>query len=126
MSSSLPNGWFIYIALCRICSLTKVTSWKHTRMSEQNELFFKKYKSLRGRIQFEIYIYIYTYILSSTDYFVVSQLFSVARHVGRLKLGSKPAQLYLRLSIISLRQRANHVSTGIIRQCIYIYIYIYI
>ena len=25
------------------------------------------------------------------DCFVVSQLFSVARHVGRLKLGSKPA-----------------------------------
>ena len=32
-----------------------------------------------------------------TDCFVVSQLFSVARHVGRLKLGSKPAQLYVDL-----------------------------
>ena len=37
-----------------------------------------------------------------TDCFVVSQVFSVARHVGRLKLGSKPAKLYVRLSIIPL------------------------
>ena len=41
-------------------------------------------------------IYIYIYILSSN---IVSQLFSVARQVGRSKLRSKPAQLYLRLSI---------------------------
>ena len=39
------------------------------------------------------YIYIYTYCHPQTDCFVVSQLFSVARHVGRLKLGSKPTQL---------------------------------
>ena len=47
-----------------------------------------------------IYIYIYIYIFHpQTDCFVVSKLFSGARHVGRLKLGSKPAQLYVRLSI---------------------------
>ena len=62
-----------------------------------------------------IYIYIYIYILSSTDCFFVSQLFSVARHVGHLKLGSKPAQLYVRLSIKPLGQQAYHVSKGIIR-----------
>ena len=39
----------------------------------------------------------------------------MARHIGRLKLGSKPAQLYVRLSIILLSQRVNHVSSGIIR-----------
>ena len=53
---------------------------------------------------FDIYIYIYIYILSSTDCFVVSQLFSMAREVGRLKVGSKPAQLYVRLGIIPLCQ----------------------
>ena len=37
-----------------------------------------------------------------TDRFVVSQLFRVARQVGRFKLGSKPAQLYVKLSIIPL------------------------
>ena len=62
------------------------------------------------------HIYIYIYILSSTaDCFVVSQLFSVARHVGRLKLGSKLSQLYVRLSIIPFSQQVNHVSLGIIR-----------
>ena len=50
-----------------------------------------------------------------TDCFVVSQLFSVARHVGRLKMGSKPVQLYVRLSIIPLGQQAYHVGSGIIK-----------
>ena len=55
----------------------------------------------------DIYIYIYCHL--QTESFVVSQLFSVARHVGRLKLGSKPAQLYVRLSIRPLGQQAYHV-----------------
>ena len=37
------------------------------------------------------------------------------RHVWRLKLRSKPAQLYVRLIIIPLSQQAYHVSSGIIR-----------
>ena len=41
-----------------------------------------------------------------THCFVVSQFFSVARPIGRLKLGSK---LYVRLSLIPLSQQANHV-----------------
>ena len=50
--------------------------------------------------------------MSSTD---VSQLFSVARHVGRLKLGSKPSQLYVRLSIRPHGLQVYHVGKGIIR-----------
>ena len=57
------------------------------------------------------YIYIYIYSHPQTDCFVVSQLFSVARHVCRLKLGSKPGKLYVRLSIIPLSQQVNHVSS---------------
>ena len=39
-----------------------------------------------------IYIYIYIYLCHpQTDFFVVSQLFSVARHVGRLKPRLKPS-----------------------------------
>ena len=37
---------------------------------------------------------IYIYCDSQTDCFVVSRHFSVARHVGRLKLGSKPTRLF--------------------------------
>ena len=66
-----------------------------------------------------IYIYIYggvcVYCHPQTDSFVISQLFSVARHVGRLKLGSKPTELYVRLSIIPLSRQVNHVNLGIIR-----------
>ena len=60
----------------------------------------------------QIYIYIYIYSHPQTDCFVVSQLFSVARHVGRLKLRSKPAYLYVRHSIRPLGQQAYQVSLG--------------
>ena len=62
-----------------------------------------------------LYIYIYIYSHPQTDCFIVSQLFSVAMHVGCLKLGSKPTWLYVRLSITLLSQQVNHVSSGIIR-----------
>ena len=55
---------------------------------------------------------IYIYCHPHTDCFVKSQPFSVARHVGRLKLGSKSTQLYVRLSITPLSQQTNHVSSG--------------
>ena len=42
----------------------------------------------------------------------------MARRVGRLKLGSKAAQLNVRLNIILLSQQANSVSSGIIRYII--------
>ena len=89
-------------------------------------------------------IYIYIYCHPQTDCFIVSQLFSVARHVGCLKPGSKPVQLYVRLSIRPLSQQVYHVGEGIISYyvataaaaficlhfytllAIYIYIYIYI
>ena len=59
----------------------------------------------------------HTHIYShpQTDRFIVSQLFSVARHVGRLNLGSKPTQLYVSLSVTLLSPQANHVSSEIIR-----------
>ena len=57
----------------------------------------------------------YIYCHPQTDCFVVLQLFSVAKHLGHLKLESKPAQLYVRLSIRPLGQQAFHVSKGIIR-----------
>ena len=58
--------------------------------------------------------------------FVVSQLFTMARHVGRLKLGSKSAHLYVRLSIIPLSQQANHVSSGIIKALCSSFRFVYI
>ena len=44
------------------------------------------------------------YCHPQTDCFVLSELFSVARHVGRSKQGSKPIQLYVRLSLGPLGQ----------------------
>ena len=48
------------------------------------------------------------------DCFVVSRLFSAARHAGRFKLGSKLAQLNVRLSVLPLSHQATYVSSGII------------
>ena len=56
-----------------------------------------------------IYIYIYIYSHPQTDCFVLSELFSVARHAGRPKPGSKPVQLYVRLSLRPLGHQADHV-----------------
>ena len=67
------------------------------------------------RVCLYIYIYICLYCHPQIDCFVVSQFISVARHVGRLKLESKPAQIYVRLSIRPLKQQAYHVSFRIIR-----------
>ena len=44
-----------------------------------------------------------------TDCFILSELFSLARHIGRSKPGSKPIQLYIRLSVKPLSQQAYHV-----------------
>ena len=59
--------------------------------------------------------YIYIYCHPQKDCFVVSQLFRVARNVGRLKLGSKPVQLYVRLTIRPLGQQAYHVGKRTMR-----------
>ena len=42
-------------------------------------------------------IYIYIYIVIHRYCFVLSELFSVARHIGRSKPGSKPVQHYVTL-----------------------------
>ena len=57
----------------------------------------------------DIYIYIYIYCHPQTDCFVLSELFSVAKHVGRSKPGSKPIHLYVRLSLRLLGQHTYHV-----------------
>ena len=49
------------------------------------------------------------YCHPQTYSFVLSELFSVARHVGRSRPGSKPIQLYVRLSLRPLGQQAYHV-----------------
>ena len=56
-----------------------------------------------------IQLCIYIYSLLQTDCFVLSELFSVVRHAGRSKPGSKPVQLYVRLSFRPLGHQADHV-----------------
>ena len=83
-----------------VLMITWASNWQFPSATEFESTLYK-------------HIYVYVYIIIHC--FVVSQLFSVARHVERLKLGSKPAQFYVRLSIIPLSPQANHISSGIIR-----------
>ena len=53
--------------------------------------------------------YTYIYCRPQTDCFDLSELFSVARHVGRSKPGSKATKLYVRLNLRPLGQQAYHV-----------------
>ena len=55
------------------------------------------------------YIYIYIYCHPQTDCFILSEIFSVARHAGRSKPGSKPVQLYVRLSLRPLGHQVDHI-----------------
>ena len=59
-----------------------------------------------------IYIYIYIYCHPQTDYFVLLELFSVARHAGRSKPWFKPIQLYVTLGLRPLGQQADYVGKG--------------
>ena len=76
----------------------------------------KVFKLIEGTTYIYIYIYKYVYVIDTTmlymysiyiflychpqtDGFIISQLFSVARHTGHFKLGSKPAQLYIRFNM---------------------------
>ena len=59
---------------------------------------------------------IYIYSHPQTDCFVLSELFSVARHVGLSKPGSKPIQLYVRLSIRAARPTSvPRLAKGIVK-----------
>ena len=54
------------------------------------------------------HIYIYIYSHPQTDCFVLSELFSVTRHAGHSKPGSKSVQLYVRVSLRPLSQQADY------------------
>ena len=69
----------------------------------KNEIYIYKFYELY------IYIYIYIYCHPQTDCFDLSEFFSVAKHVGRSMSGSKPIQLYVRLTLRPLGQQAYHV-----------------
>ena len=64
----------------------------------------------------------HTHCYPQTYCFVVSQLFSVIRHAGRFKLGSKPTQLYVTLSILPLSPQTTYVSSGIIRHYVFAFV----
>ena len=111
---------YIYMCVCvcveylKKCETTKlVFTYRIIRIKLTKEYWPKKHfinKTANRELYIYIYIYIYIYYHPQIDCFVVSQLFSGARHAGRLKLGSKPAQLYVRLRIRALGQQAYHVS----------------
>ena len=78
--------------------------------------------SLQLYLYIYIYIYIYIFCHPQAECFIVSQLFSVASHIGRFKLGLKPAQLYVRFSIILFSYRSTYVRSGIIRHYVVAFI----
>ena len=83
------------IILCRKISIVNVS-----RCSNLNKIFQPTFflshifclflcLSICLSLSLSIYIYIYIHGYPQTDCFVISQLFSLARHTGLLKLGSK-------------------------------------
>ena len=94
----------------------KTISPENISFNERSKLFeYNKRKSSERNVSaglipsIHLYIYIYIYCPPQTDCFVLSVLFSVARHVGRLKPGSKPVEFCIRISLRPLGQQAYHV-----------------
>ena len=79
--------------------------------------FAKKHHETQGCMNY-LYTYIHIYCHPQTHCFVLSELFSVARHAGRSKTGSKPVQLFVRLSFRPLGHQA--LAKGILRYLFYI------
>ena len=87
----------------------KKTEKKSTKQKQGFEHWFdaivvKPFK--RFEVYSLLYIYIYIYCQSLADCFALSELFSVAWHVGLLKAGSK---LYVKPRLRPLGQHAYHV-----------------
>ena len=103
-SALLPIKLIFYLSLCMPLGLGNYL--KHIYLSLCwlfiYSICFKK-SSQRNPY---IYIYIYIYIYLSL---------SLSLNFTFFFLLSKPAQLYVRLSIIPLSQQVNHISSGIIR-----------
>ena len=58
--------------------------------------YLQLYKHVHGFISICTPHHTYIHCHPHTDCFVLSELFSVARHVGRAKPASKPIQLYVK------------------------------
>ena len=80
---------------------------QESHQTKRNQMYLSSCLSHQMNLQIHpwsfLYNYLFVYILSITDrlFRCITKLFSVARHVRRLKLGSKPAQLYVRLTLVS-------------------------
>ena len=72
-----------------------------------------RYAQSHKRACTHTHTYIYCHPL--IDCFIESQLFSVARNVGRFVMGLKHAQLFIRLCIFLLSHQSTYVSSGLIR-----------
>ena len=91
------------------------TGQDHVRMNRQDNLtmdFYQKHLRITPKLKEILLINIYIYSRPQRDSFFLSELFRVARHVGRSKPGSKPIQLYVRLSLRQLDQQAYNVGKG--------------
>ena len=118
--------WYIYIVIHRqiyfvlseLISVSRQARFpklgsKPGWLKRQSKILPQTKQSVCRWLYIYIYIHIYTHL--QTDCFVISHLFTVARYAGRFKLGSKPAQHYVRLSVIPLSPQSAYVSLGIIR-----------
>ena len=114
----LRTCWYTYNVLTHTHTHTHTHTYTHTQTHIYIYIQLIPHLSLSlslSHTHTHICIYIYIYCHPQTDCFVVSQLFSVASHIGRFKRGLKPAKIYVKLSIILLSYQTTYVSSGIIR-----------
>ena len=117
ISLSLYIYIYIYIYMCVcVCVCYKPINYKECRFHfywkkfwTQAHTYFRIFTNVNSVFKKMVYSQDYIYSHPQTDCFVLSELFSVARHAGRSKPGIEPVQLYVRLCFRPLVHQADHV-----------------
>ena len=89
--------------------MNKTNKMATVTQSDRQDVQGRSKEMSAGQSSKKTNIHIYIYCHPQKDFFVLSELFSVARHAGRSKPGSKPVQLYVRLSFRPVGHQVDYV-----------------
>ena len=102
--------------ILRICLIPKISLFSYQYFDTENTHKITSYANhwinlnyLKGGAK----LYIYIYIVIHRQSVLLYHNFSMCLDTGRIKMESKPAQLYIRLSIWLLNHQATYVSSWI-------------
>ena len=94
-----------------VCMCLNIYLYAHIPKQINIQIHVEVHMWVNMYLYIHVYVCIYIYIYShpQTDCFILSELFSVARHAGCSKPESKPVKIYDRLRLQTTRPQADYV-----------------